>query len=135
MAIKRLRRSGLREPDDPRRRGRLVHGRAVQGKIKEYKAEWYRVNKAKLSRQSRERHLRAAYGITGTDYQRMLDGQNNRCAICGGDSAGRRLHVDHCHATGSVRGLLCSACNTSLAVVEDEEFLRLARAYLGKGSL
>jgi len=31
----------------------------------------------------------------------------------------RTLHIDHCHITGMIRGLLCDGCNYSLAEVEN----------------
>ena len=65
------------------------------------------------------------YGITGDDYDRMLAEQNGCCAICGssnsGDSRGGRFHVDHCHASGIVRGLLCIDCNHGVGKFRDSE--------------
>jgi len=51
------------------------------------------------------------------------------CDICG--SLTRRLYVDHCHATGSVRGLLCTSCNLGLGLFKDRPgILRVAAAYI-----
>lgn len=82
-------------------------------------------------------HLRAKYGITPEDHARMLAEQNGGCAICGvtepGGSA-KRFPVDHCHATGAVRGLLCSRCNRLLGAACDKiETLQAAIAYLSRG--
>ena len=55
------------------------------------------------------------------------------CAICGvtEEQNGKRLAVDHCHTTGVIRGLLCSACNTSLGKFKDSvELLQRAIQYL-----
>ena len=49
--------------------------------------------------------------MTEEDYQRMLKAQNGGCAICGKDE---ELHVDHCHDTSMVRGLLCRECNMDI---------------------
>ena len=54
------------------------------------------------------------------------------CAICGDPpSKGRKLAIDHCHATGVVRGFLCSRCNLGLGYFRDGvESLLNAAAYL-----
>jgi hypothetical protein len=88
----------------------------------------------------REVNLRQAirrYGITFEQYEAMLAEQHNRCAICGSEpdpngrrSAGR-LHVDHDHETGRVRGLLCNRCNPGVGYfLHDTDRLRAAIAYL-----
>lgn len=70
----------------------------------------------------REAHLRRAYGITRADFDQMLAAQNGRCAMpfCGATEprGPGTWHVDHCHTTGRIRGLLCSPCNIRLGVAE-----------------
>lgn len=81
----------------------------------------------------RRRHLLAKYGMSPADWDRLFEVQSGRCAICQlhEDEAGGRLHVDHCHATGSVRGLLCRGCNTGIGKLrEDPEIIRAAAAYV-----
>ncbi|WP_431832476.1 endonuclease VII domain-containing protein [Brucella melitensis] len=83
---------------------------------------------------AREMNLKRLYGITLEEYEAMLLKQDGVCAICGLTERveGRALAVDHCHATGAVRGLLCSACNIALGKFEDDtERLRKAITYLG----
>lgn len=75
------------------------------------------------------------YGITPADYDRMLDEQGGVCAICRREGSvemyGRLMAVDHCHDTGRVRGLLCTACNTSIGQMQDDpNRLMAAAAYL-----
>lgn len=80
------------------------------------------------------------YGITGEDYLKMLEEQEGRCYLCGQEEttkikgkAGqtRRLSVDHCHAKGHVRALLCGKCNTGLGYFRDDpQLLRKAADYL-----
>lgn len=42
-----------------------------------------------------------------------------------------KLVVDHCHATGHVRGLLCHNCNRALGLLKDsEQALQRALKYL-----
>ena len=84
----------------------------------------------------RENHLKKTYGITLEQYDKMLEEQDNGCAICGTEESGGkgRFHVDHCHDTGKVRGLLCMPCNVALGGFKDS-VLNLASAiqYLEKG--
>lgn len=80
----------------------------------------------------RERHLVRKYGVTFADYKRMLDEQEGRCAICARPEPEHRMFdVDHDHATGVVRGLLCTSCNRVLGHAGDSpERLRAAADYL-----
>ena len=78
----------------------------------------------------RERRHVLMYGLTAEDYQRLLAAQNGACAVCRQISE-RRLCVDHCHATGEVRGLLCSNCNTAIGLLDDDpERMRAAALYV-----
>jgi hypothetical protein len=79
------------------------------------------------------RKLVARYGITGDQYDQMYAAQDGKCRICGlAPGAGRRLAVDHSHATGQVRQLLCSNCNTALGLFKDDPDLMIAAArYVG----
>ncbi len=73
------------------------------------------------------------YGIDEQAYESMLASQGGRCAICGGPPIARWgvLGVDHDHATGKVRGLLCDPCNTLLGLAKDDAaVLDRAAAYL-----
>jgi len=67
----------------------------------------------------RSKNLRQNYqGFTNQDYNALFLKQGGACAICGYQQK-RHLHVDHGHATGAVRGLLCSDCNTALGHLHD----------------
>tara|TARA_R110000803_G_scaffold27859_1_gene64844 strand:- start:1590 stop:2000 length:411 start_codon:yes stop_codon:yes gene_type:complete len=64
----------------------------------------------------RRKHLKTRYGITPEQFEEMSIGG---CDLCGKvHASGGVLHVDHCHDTGRVRGVLCSACNSGLHTVE-----------------
>lgn len=84
-------------------------------------AEWKRRNAWKW-------RLKRAFGLTAAEWEVMLVTQSGRCAICRDPM--RDPHVDHDHATGAVRDLLCTGCNTGLAAVEDEQFRERALTYL-----
>lgn len=63
------------------------------------------------------------YGIeiTHDTYLKMLEEQDNKCAICltSNMDLEKLLSVDHCHTTGKVRGLLCNNCNLALGNFKD----------------
>ncbi len=74
------------------------------------------------------------YGITEATYVALLAQQGGRCAICGRErpnGKGHHFHVDHDHASGRLRGLLCHSCNIGIGnLQEDERILHAAIAYL-----
>lgn len=73
------------------------------------------------------------YGLTIEQYKAMVEAQHGVCKICGRPPCDRwkRLHVDHNHVTGKVRGLLCHHCNTALGNFGDSiELLKAAVGYL-----
>lgn len=74
----------------------------------------------------------ATYGLTLSEYELLLKQQDNVCAICKQIcTSGRALAVDHDHATGKVRGLLCGNCNIGLGKFKDNEALvQAALVYL-----
>lgn len=70
------------------------------------------------------------YGLSVEDIQQMLLDQGNSCGICQVHFS-ETFHVDHCHQTGAVRGLLCRSCNMGLGCLGDTlDDLRRAAAYL-----
>ncbi len=89
---------------------------------------------ARSKEKTRERHLLRKYGVSLAQYAEMLDQQKGACAICLTPEAKQFkavLHVDHCHITGEVRGLLCRGCNHMLGVVRDDvKLLHRAVDYL-----
>lgn len=78
----------------------------------------------------RNSELKGRYGITLQQYREQSARQNGTCAICKKPSH-RTLVVDHCHISGTVRGLLCHTCNRALGLLHDNsEVLREAAMYL-----
>lgn len=93
-------------------------GHTHKSHIQEYKRNYYKGNKDAW----RDSSLINLYGITLQDYDDMLEEQDGCCAICGTDDPkGKgRFHVDHCHDTLTVRGLLCHHCNLMLGHAKDD---------------
>jgi len=93
------------------------------------KAKAYQKQNPKIER---ARRLKRDYGISQAEYTKISEEQGNVCAICGNpESRNQPLAVDHDHATGTIRGLLCNNCNTGIGLLKDSsELLDKASAYL-----
>lgn len=95
----------------------------------------YRENMGSEVRKERNRKqwLRKRYGLTPEQVEGMYAKQNGKCGIC--EQAipllSSETHIDHCHTTGQIRGLLCRKCNLRLAAFDDREFFTKALKYLG----
>lgn len=91
-------------------------------------------NKEKNKSRMQAWNLKAKFKISESDYREMLDNANKCCEICKKEeSQERRLSVDHNHATGVIRGLLCTKCNTSLGLLNTDigvELLQNAIEYI-----
>lgn len=107
------------------------------GEIKPH-AEWDRNStasdglstrcKACRAIEGRAGHLKRQYGITEAQRDEMISSQMGICSIC---LAAPAVHVDHCHETGRVRGVLCFNCNSAIGKLgDDPDTLRRAIAYL-----
>lgn len=93
--------------------------------------------------QKRAAHLKREFDLTPEAFQSLLEEQGGGCAICqtkmtGLKERGRRersLHVDHCHKTKAVRGILCHRCNFGLGHFRDNPaLLETAAQYLRSSS-
>jgi hypothetical protein len=61
------------------------------------------------------------------------ESQGKKCAICFRDLVFEEARLDHCHITGTLRGVLCNRCNVALGGFQDNEALLDAAAeYLRK---
>lgn len=99
-------------------------------KAKEHDELWRKANPDKI----RSKGLRYKYGIDLQDYESMLDDQGGVCKIC--KTTTENLVVDHCHATGAVRGILCNGCNAALGFMHDSPDRLIAAAeYLSQGQV
>jgi hypothetical protein len=81
----------------------------------------------------RDQALRRQYGIGVLEYEKMLTEQKGGCRICFRKPGKTPLHVDHCHKTGRVRGLLCHQCNWYLGTIDaDPGILKRITQYLAE---
>lgn len=91
---------------------------------------WIENNRDKRTAQSREFAWKriGIKDFTYSDYEKLLEEQEYRCAICSKTGA---THVDHDHETGKVRAVLCGGCNKGLGhFVDSPDLLRKAAKYL-----
>lgn len=112
-----------------RRRYATPEGRMRgRSRIKEYREK----NPEKVKVAKINQHYRSKYGITTAERDRLFEAQGKRCRICRSKtSAGKGFHVDHCHTTKQIRGILCHHCNLMLGNSKDSvEVLEAAIAYL-----
>ena len=68
--------------------------------------------------------LKFKYGITQRQKDDLLRDQGGVCANKGCDCVDpgqRAWQVDHDHATGVIRGILCWRCNAALGLVDDKQ--------------
>lgn len=84
------------------------------------------------------KHNLKKYNLSVEEYNEMIKSQSSLCAICGNEESSinkygnkRRLAVDHCHATGKIRYLLCGKCNQALGLLnENKNILQKMIEYL-----
>lgn len=94
-----------------------------------YMREWRRKMPLQNRRQMEwTQNLKSKYGLSPDDYDLILAAQGGRCSICRKPPREQRLHVDHDHETGEIRGLLCSCCNTAIGQLQDDPDIAQAAA-------
>ncbi|MFF5186886.1 endonuclease VII domain-containing protein [Streptomyces sp. NPDC000345] len=73
-------------------------------------------------------YFRRKYGLSPAELEAMVAEQHGVCCIC---PAAPAEHVDHCHETGRVRGVLCFSCNAALGQFRDRpDVIRRAATYV-----
>ncbi len=98
---------------------------------KESRRLWFQKWKSANRPKRRDYETSLMYGVPRGTYTRMVAEQEGKCAICGKVPNGRPLGMDHCHATGKVRALLCNHCNSGLGMFSDDpDLMRVGIAYL-----
>ena len=79
----------------------------------------YASNPSRLAEIRVSANRKYKYGVAREDVNRMLDAQSHACAICSAPLDYLTAHLDHCHETRKVRGLLCKSCNWGLGQFRD----------------
>ncbi len=97
---------------------------------------WCRSCQAVRAKQRRATNPDAArrikYGMPVGLYDELSRKQGRACAIC---RRQRKLVIDHCHATGAIRGLLCKPCNTAIGFFDDSpDIAAVAADYLERAA-
>jgi hypothetical protein len=98
-------------------------------------ATHHRARKTKRKSTNQEQRWMSTYGITADEYWAIYRYQLGKCFVCERATGARKaLSVDHCHATGIVRGLLCSTCNSRVLghLRDDTAALERAIDYLNR---
>ena len=120
------------------KRKRAANPELFRKRERESAARRFHVNGARKRERHRHNRLKEI-GLTFSDLEKMLKDQNGGCAICNakilatGPGRGSRniACLDHNHANGALRGLLCHHCNTAIGLFKDSvSLLRNATAYL-----
>jgi hypothetical protein len=84
-------------------------------------ATCHRERKAALKGAAHARRILKTYGITYDQYWALYEAQGGVCYICQrAKGITKKLAVDHDHATGYVRGLLCTTCNKFIGHLRDD---------------
>ena len=88
-----------------------------------YTQEWREANPQRGREHQRKGRLKRRYGLTLTAYAALKEAQGNCCAACGisfQSMINKHIHVDHDHASGKIRGILCRGCNVALGAMTDD---------------
>jgi len=103
-------------------------GEDEKEKMRLYQKEYKKRNKEAYRKVQKTYELRIKYGLSYENYEEMLKQQESKCAICQEVSL---LHVDHCHKTNKIRGLLCQKCNIGIGLFKDnKEIIKRVLEYL-----
>ena len=94
--------------------------------------DYYQKNRDQIILRRRLRR----HDLTEAAFDQLWTGQNGQCAICFCEMTkeshrATSMHIDHCHESGEVRGLLCALCNCAIGMMRDDVvILRAAIQYL-----
>ena len=94
-------------------------------------AAWFKQHRSCQNKNRRKYQLKNLYNLTPEQHAAMLTEREHKCDIC--QNVMSKPHVDHCHITNKVRGMLCIGCNTALGKFKDDvNMLQRAIDYLNK---
>lgn len=124
------------------RKGRGEKGYRSQCKICHNK-NWLEKSKKERTEVNKAAYrytLRKLYGVSEDQFNTLFEEQRGKCKICETpitnrflDEYSAKTHLDHCHRTGVVRGILCHMCNSGLGLFNDDpDILRKAADYVEK---
>ena len=103
-------------------------------KRREARATWSAERIEQQREYKKDNAYRRKYGISLKEALELLAKQGG-CGICTRPLIKNEMNVDHCHATGIVRGILCSSCNTAIGLLGDTpESINRAIQYVSAGS-
>jgi hypothetical protein len=94
---------------------------------------WHLENKEYYKRYIECHRLFRDYGITVEERDALFAENGGLCQICSKETA---LHIDHCHASGMIRGALCQKCNTGIGMLGDtKEMIQKALDYFERSEV
>lgn len=118
-------------------------------KVNQQRKRWFEKNKdkikqyrQKITKESRRKHVvKMCYNLSWEDYLEFYTKAKGSCSICfkplslSFSEDIETAHIDHCHKTGSIRGILCRSCNRGIGYLNDSpERLRKAADYLERNT-
>lgn len=109
------------------RRNQLARARYKADPSKKRRAHKYYYLRVRTKRleQMRDYNYNRVYKISAVDRDAKFEKQQRKCAVCRTDAPGSKngWHLDHCHTTGIIRGILCHHCNLALGHAKDNPIL------------
>lgn len=117
--------------DNPERYAKHL---ALHKKWRTENPEKYNATQRTHRKKNPEKHavyqIRKNYKVSLIEAGKLLERKRNGCELCGSKN---RPHIDHCHTSGRIRGILCSGCNLAIGHAnEDPNLLRKLAAYVKK---
>lgn len=90
--------------------------RSSEAKLAEicFKCKKHRDREGLYCQACNDTEIGAKYKLSGDEYRRLMN--RKKCDVCEIET---QLHLDHCHTTGRVRGVLCGPCNRALGLIKD----------------